>query len=308
MTPLVVFGMVLCAAGAPTTGAADGCIGEYQHCKGTGECTLFQCDGPGPHCSAGQYRCPISNTCVDGAAALSGCPGVKGTHLDHTLPTEDRVTSLIAAANLTEMIGQLTNAAPAIEHLGIPAYNWLSDDEHGVRGSDTTYFPDGPGLGASFDKDLLHSVGTVVGTEARAQHNWQTHTTGMRDNAFNGDGITVYGPNMNLVKDPRWGRAQEVYSEDPRLSSALTVGYVTGIQGASADGTQNDPAYMQAGACCKHYVAYDLEGNGPLPSRVFFDSQVDTRSFWEHYMPVRKSPLATKNLLEDTDAVALCDC
>ena len=63
------------------------------------------------------------------------------------------------------------NAAPAIEHLGIPAYNWLSDDEHGVRGSDTTYFPDGPGLGASFDKDLLHSVGTVVGTEARAQHN-----------------------------------------------------------------------------------------------------------------------------------------
>ena len=96
----------------------------------------------------------------------------------------------------------------------------------------------------------------------------------MRDNAFNGDGITVYGPNMNLVKDPRWGRAQEVYSEDPRLTSALTVGYVTGIQGAHLNGTQKDASYMQAGACCKHYVAYDVEGNGPLPSRVFFDAQV----------------------------------
>jgi beta-glucosidase len=88
------------------------------------------------------------------------------------------------------------------------------------------------------------------------------------------------------VKDPRWGRSQEVYSEDPRLSSALTMGYVTGIQGASYNATQKDPHYMQAGACCKHYVAYDLEGNGGLPSRVYFDARVDTRSFWEHYMPV----------------------
>ena len=88
---------------------------------------------------------------------------------------------------------------------GIPGYNWLSDDEHGVRGWDSTYFPDGPGLGASFNKQLLYAVGKVVGSEARAKHNYLTHTTGMRDNAFNGDGITVYGPNMNLVKDPRWG-------------------------------------------------------------------------------------------------------
>ena len=97
---------------------------------------------------------------------------------------------------------------PALLHvhhsLGIPAYNWLSDDEHGVRGWRSTYFPDGPGLGASFDKELLYEVGEVVGTEARGKHNFLTHTTGMRDNAFNGDGITVYGPNMNLVKDPRW--------------------------------------------------------------------------------------------------------
>merc|ERR1712166_992641 len=241
---------------------SDLCIGEYQHCATTGECTLFRCDGPGLHCSRGQYRCPISNHCVDNATALEDkCPGLRGTWLDHTLATEDRVSLLIAHANLTEKIQQLTNAAPSLEHLGIPAYNWLADDEHGVRGSGGTYFPDGPGLGASFDKKLLHAVGSVVGTEARGLHNYLTHTTGMRDNAFNGDSITVYGPNMNLLKDPRWGRAQEVYSEDPRLSSALTIGYVTGIQGAAQNGTQRDSRYLQAGACCKHLVAYDVEGN-----------------------------------------------
>ena len=186
-----------CVGAGVSTVWAD-CLGEYQECS-SGECTLFDCDGPGPHCAKGQYRCPISNTCVQGAAGVLKCPGLAGTHLDYTLDTEERVSKLIAATNLTEQIGQLTNAAPAIEHAGIPAYNWLSDDEHGVRGWDSTYFPDGPGLGASFDKHLLYAVGEVVGMEARAEHNFLTHTTGMRDNAFNGDGITVYGPNMNLV-------------------------------------------------------------------------------------------------------------
>ena len=266
--------------------SADGtCIGEYQHCPSTGECTLFQCDGPGPHCASGQYRCPLTNTCVDGAAGLLRCPNITATWLDHTLSVDDRLTKLVAAANQTEMITQLTNKAPAIERLGIPGYNWLSDDEHAVRGWRSTYFPDGPGLGASFDKDLLFAVGTVVGQEARAKHNFLVHTLGLRENAFNGAGITVYGPNMNLVKDPRWGRAQEVYSEDPCLSSALTIGYVTGIQGLRANGSRVDPNYLRAGACCKHFVAYDLEGNGGLPSRVYFDADVDTRSAWEHYFP-----------------------
>ena len=172
------------------------CLGEFQHCPGTGECTLFECDGPGKHCSSGEYRCPVSNACVKGAEGVASCPGLAGTHLDHSLPVEERGTKLIALTNLTEQISQLTNKAPAIERVGIPAYNWLSDDEHGVRGVLSTYFPDGPGLGASFDKNLLYLVGEVVGQEARAEHNFLTHTTGMRDNAFNGDGITVYGPNM----------------------------------------------------------------------------------------------------------------
>ena len=147
----------------------------------------------------------------------------------------------------------------------------------------------------------------------------------MRDNAFNGDGITVYGPNMNLVKDPRWGRSQEVYSEDPALTSALTMGYVTGIQGSTPNATQKDPKYMQAGACwcepvafcrffllhcpfsssacwlifggrwifgSKHYVAYDVEGGGGLPSRVYFDAKVDTRSFCKHTSNPRQTFIA----------------
>ena len=200
MRPKAAATCCLLLACAAAVAAEDGCLGEFQRCYSTGECTLFDCDGPGPHCKAGEYRCPVSNHCVTGATGYFSCPGLQGTYLDHTLGTEERVSKLLAATNLTEQIGQLTNKAPAMEHLGIPAYNWLSDDEHGVRGWQSTYFPDGPGLGATFDKGLLYAVGQVVGLEARAKHNFLTHKTGMRDNAFNGDGITVYGPNMNLVK------------------------------------------------------------------------------------------------------------
>eukprot|EP00729_Bicosta_minor_P009679 gene9679-21232_t len=80
--------LAVCSVAAGSL-SGDSCIGEYQHCKGTGECTLFECDGPGPHCTDGQYRCPISNYCVASAAALAACPGLKGGHLDHTLPTEE---------------------------------------------------------------------------------------------------------------------------------------------------------------------------------------------------------------------------
>jgi hypothetical protein len=129
------------------------------------ECTLFECNDKGPHCTQGQYRCPITNHCVTGAAGLLACPHLAGTHWDHTLSLDARLDYLVSTVALGEAIGQLTNAAPPVERLGIPGYNWLSDDEHGVRGWQSTYFPDGPGLGASFDKELLYDVGVVVGTE-----------------------------------------------------------------------------------------------------------------------------------------------
>ena len=137
------------AAATAAVGADATCLGEFQLCPATGECTLFECDGPGPHCGRGEYRCPVSNRCVKGAAGYSSCPGLAGTHLDHTLDTEERLDKLSAAANLTEQISQLTNAAPALERLGIPGYQWLNDDVHGVMSQgDTTSFPDGERLGA----------------------------------------------------------------------------------------------------------------------------------------------------------------
>ena len=107
-------GAVAAAAAAVGAAAADGdagCIGEFQLCA-SGECTLFDCDGPGPHCGQGEYRCPVSNHCVKGAEGYSGCPGLAGTHLDHTLDTETRVTKLMAQVNLTEQIGQVLTLLP----------------------------------------------------------------------------------------------------------------------------------------------------------------------------------------------------
>ena len=283
--------VALAAAALPGMAPApDSCLGEYQLCPASGMCTLFSCNASEsgvPDCQRGEYRCPLSHDCVEAAAFLGGgyskCPGVAGSHLDHTLPVEQRLDKLVQAANLSEQISQLTNSAPALERLGIPGYQWLNDDVHGVDSSGTTTsFPDGPGLGASWDKALLRAAGHAMGMEARAVHNNQTGSR--RPVPVNGMGLTLYGPNMNLVRDPRWGRNQEVYSEDVRLSSALTVAFVAGIQqqqqqqqqqnhgagsvpgpgsgsGFGSGAGSSAAAILQAGACCKHLVAYDVETN-----------------------------------------------
>lgn len=140
-----------------------------------------------------------------------------------------------------------------------------------------TSFPNGCALGATWSKRRLYEVGRAVGLEARGLHNGFVHM-GNRGLGENGVGITMYAPNMNLVRDPRWGRAQEVYSEDPRLSGALTYNFVTGAQGNAS------VPYMLSGACCKHYAAYDIES---IPrERYFFDAVVDARNMWETYLPV----------------------
>eukprot|EP01104_Vermistella_antarctica_P017227 TRINITY_DN6074_c0_g1_i1.p1 TRINITY_DN6074_c0_g1~~TRINITY_DN6074_c0_g1_i1.p1 ORF type:complete len:949 (-),score=113.70 TRINITY_DN6074_c0_g1_i1:185-2626(-) len=176
-----------------------------------------------------------------------------------------------------DKIKQLWNGAPAIPSLFIPAYNWLNDDEHGMKVNHGTALPSGNCLGATWSKPTLRAIGDVIGVEARGDHNGYVHegTRGVTP-YYNGVGITAYAPNLNLVRDPRWGRAQEVLSEDPLLTSLLTIEYVKGVQGNSSD-------YMQAAACCKHYAAYDLES---IPTvRYKFDAQVNARNMWETYMP-----------------------
>jgi len=160
----------------------------------------------------------------------------------------------------------------------------LNDDVHGVRQAHGVTFPNGCGLGATWSPDALRTVGKTMAVEARADYNFNT-ASGNRGQQCNGCGITMYGPNMNLVRDPRWGRAQEVYSEDPVLTAALTEAMVTSAQEPLDGPSGSGP--MTAAACCKHFAAYDVE-DVPV-SRVQFDAQVDTRNMWETYLPVFQS-------------------
>ena len=285
--------MLLCAFAWTAAGAL--CVGEFAPCPGTGECTM----GPCGVCKSGEYLCPSDqSTCVSDARAYTHCPGLKGTHLDHTLSVDERIAYLTAKANVSEMVSQLQNGASALPRFGLPAFQWLNDDQHGVGRTPmkATVLPNGCGLGATWDKQLLFEAGVVLGMEARGLKNYYTHNdsvhaTGDDHRSVNADhsascngcGITIYGPNLNLVRDPRWGRGQETFGEDPHLMGELVVAWVTGAQNNSRGKSTDANGKLLSGLCCKHFAAYDIEN---VPSeRTVFDAQVDARSMWETYMP-----------------------
>ena len=276
------------------------CLGPFQLCPTTNDCSLSSksCGT----CTAGQYVCPINqDVCVDSAEDYINCPGLKGTHLDWTLSIEERLLFLVNNLTLDEKYTQLTNQAPEIYRLGIPFYNWLNDDLHGVRQHHSTTFPDGCGLGATWDKQVLNKVGSIIGYEARSLYN-RLIEQGIRGENENGYTITAYSPNVNLVRDPRWGRSQEVYSEDPLLSSRLAYEFVTGMQTGDGDndnnndnnnsnGSDGNDSYLLIGACCKHFAAYDIETKPER--RYFFNAVVDSRNWQETYSPVFYSCVKT---------------
>ena len=291
--------LLLILASSSASAAAKLCVGEFAPCPGTGECTM----GPCGRCKAGEYLCPSDGTtCVASAAAYETCPGLKDTHLDHTLDIEARIAYLTSRANLTEMISQLQNGASQLERFGIPAFQWLNDDQHGVGRTPikATVLPNGCGLGATWSTALLREAGVVLGVEARGLHNYFTHndsvhTTGDDHRAVNADasascngcGVTIYGPNLNLVKDPRWGRGQETFGEDPHLMARLVVAWVTGAQNNSAGAPADANGRLLSGLCCKHFAAYNSEN---IPAeRVVFDAAITSRSMWETYMPAFES-------------------
>eukprot|EP01084_Bolivina_argentea_P317679 550831_1 len=271
----------------------NNCLGEFAQCNTTNECTMSvnDCNKYCGSSASGKYVCPISKQCVDTVADYMNCPGIKGTFLDWTLSIDDRIAFLLKNLTLDEKYPQLTNKAPEILRLGIPSYNWLNDDVHSVRNVHATVFPDGCGMGATWSKKDANIVGNTVGLEARGLHNSLVH--GGNRGTFNGAGITAYGPNMNLVRDPRWGRSQEVYSEDPRLSGHLTYYFVTGYQNG---GAQNDK-YILLASCCKHYAAYDLED---IPNtsikRQEFNAIVDAVNWAETYAPVFRECVVRANV------------
>jgi len=192
-------------------------------------------------------------------------------------PTQiaDRVEALLAKMTVEEKISQMVHTAPAIPRLGLPEYNWWNECLHGVaRAGNATVFPQAIGMAAAFDDALLHKVGTAISDEARAKFNY-AQKLGNRGQYF---GLTFWTPNINLFRDPRWGRGQETYGECPYLTSRLGVALITGLQG-------DDPKYLKVAACAKHYAVH----SGPEPIRHTFDAVVSQRDLRESYLPQFKA-------------------
>src|SRR3954462_5772381 len=192
-------------------------------------------------------------------------------YLDPKLPIEKRVDDLISRMTLEEKVAQMMNAAPAIPRLGIPQYDWWNEALHGVAFSGVaTVFPQAIGLGATFDPPLVNRVASVISDEARAQY----HEAQRRGNHDRFYGLTFWSPNINIFRDPRWGRGQETYGEDPYLTSRLGVAFVRGLQG-------DDPKYLKVVATPKHYAVH----SGPEPERHGFDATSSDRDLRETYLP-----------------------
>ena len=187
------------------------------------------------------------------------------------LPAEKRAADLIAQMTLEEKVLQMQNSAPAIERLGIPAYNWWNEALHGVaRGGQATVFPQAIGLAAMWDTDLMQRIADTISTEARAKYNEAIRTNTYKQYL----GLTFWSPNINIFRDPRWGRGQETYGEDPYLTGQLAVAFIRGLQG-------DDPNYFKTIATAKHYAVH----SGPEPLRHKFDVQPSERDLNETYLP-----------------------
>ncbi len=198
-------------------------------------------------------------------------PNLNPVYKDPTRPIEERVDDLISRMTLEEKISQMVFDAPAIERLGIPAYNWWNECLHGVgRAGVATVFPQAIGLAATWNPDLMHQIATVISDEARAKH----HEAARRGIGEMYTGLTFWSPNINIFRDPRWGRGQETYGEDPYLTAQMGAVFVKGLQG-------DDPRYLKLVATPKHYAVH----SGPESDRHHFDARVDERDMRETYLP-----------------------
>lgn len=198
----------------------------------------------------------------------------KPAYLDESLGFEERARDLVSRMTLEEKVTQMLHASPAIPRLGIPAYNWWSEALHGVaRAGVATVFPQAIGMAATFDEELIYKVADIISTEGRAKYH---------ENIRKGDrdiykGLTFWSPNINIFRDPRWGRGHETYGEDPYLTGRLGVAFVKGIQG-------NDRKYLKAAACAKHYAVH----SGPESERHSFNAVVSQKDLRETYLPAFK--------------------
>lgn len=190
---------------------------------------------------------------------------------DVSLSFDQRVDDLVSRLSLEEKASQLGNWSRPITRLGIPGYNWWSEALHGVaRNGLATVFPQAIGLGATFDPDLIHQMGEVIATEGRVKYNEVGYD---KDHGIF-QGLTFWSPNVNIFRDPRWGRGQETYGEDPYLTAQMGKAFVTGLQG-------NDPKYVNVLATPKHFAVH----SGPEPTRHSVDVTVSKHDMMDTYLP-----------------------
>jgi beta-glucosidase len=191
---------------------------------------------------------------------------------DPSLPVEKRVNDLVSRLTLDEKVAQMLNVTPAIERLGIPPYDWWNECLHGVARTTfkTTSYPQAIGMAATFDWDAMKKMGDYTAEEGRAINNESNRNKSYKRYV----GLTYWTPNINIFRDPRWGRGQETYGEDPYLTATMARAFVSGLQG-------NDPKYLKAAACAKHYAVH----SGPEPSRHVFDVNVTDHDLWDTYLP-----------------------
>jgi len=206
-----------------------------------------------------------------GALACAASAADLPPYRDPGLPIEARVRDLVSRLTLDEKAGLMKNGSAGVPRLGVPQYDWWNEALHGVaRAGVATVYPQAIGLAATWDDGLVRAVADTISTEARAKYN-DAVAHGNRKRYY---GLTFWTPNINIFRDPRWGRGQETYGEDPYLTSRIGVAFVRGLQG-------DDPRYLKAAACAKHFAVH----SGPEQLRHGFDAEPDPADFHETYLP-----------------------
>ncbi|MDR1763078.1 MAG: glycoside hydrolase family 3 C-terminal domain-containing protein [Dysgonamonadaceae bacterium] len=191
------------------------------------------------------------------------------------LSVEERAADIVSRLGLKDKVRQMLNKAPAIDSLGISAYDWWNECLHGVARTEykVTVYPQAIGMAAGWDADAMRLMGDYTATEGRAIYN----TSSAKGDFSIYHGLTYWTPNINIFRDPRWGRGQETYGEDPYLTSALAASFVNGLQGG-------DPKYLKAAGCAKHFAVH----SGPEALRHNFDISVSNYDLWDTYLPAFK--------------------
>jgi beta-glucosidase len=209
-------------------------------------------------------------------ASGAACAQAPAAFLDPALKPEARAAALVSAMTLEEKAGQLKHAAPAIPRLSVPAYNWWSEGLHGVaRAGEATVFPQAIGMAATWDAPMIHGIADTIATEFRAKY---VATRAADGGSAQYRGLTVWSPNINIFRDPRWGRGQETWGEDPHLTAEMGVAFATGLQG-------DDPAYYKTVATAKHFAVH----SGPEADRHRDDVHPSAHDLEDTYLPAFKA-------------------